>query len=204
MAKSGGGSLKRNRVLHSLKVSPYRLFINDNGNQSNYSGEIWQMPLYPGDLRWHHMGETGIMCPPTWYIVKDTQHLCSAPARNAEPDPTQLKPKSWNILQSSWSALFKNINIMKATGRPRNFFRLTDTIHNQDWSLDWGKFATRNIFGILRWASGKEPVWQCRRCKRCGFDLWVRKIPCRRAWQPTLVFLWENPYGQSSLVDYSP
>ena len=26
-------------------------------------------------------------------------------------------------------------------------------------------------------ASGKEPAWQCRRCKRRGFDPWVGKIP---------------------------
>ena len=26
-------------------------------------------------------------------------------------------------------------------------------------------------------ASGKEPTCQCRRCKRAGFDPWVRKIP---------------------------
>ena len=25
--------------------------------------------------------------------------------------------------------------------------------------------------------SGKEPACQCRRCKRCVFDPWVRKIP---------------------------
>ena len=30
---------------------------------------------------------------------------------------------------------------------------------------------------------------QCRRLKRYGFDPWVRKIPWRRKWQPTLVFL---------------
>ena len=34
-------------------------------------------------------------------------------------------------------------------------------------------------------SSGKEPACQCRRCKRRGFDLWVRKIPWRQAWQPT-------------------
>ena len=33
--------------------------------------------------------------------------------------------------------------------------------------------------------SGKEPACQCRRCKRHKFDPWVRKIPWRRAWQPT-------------------
>ena len=38
-------------------------------------------------------------------------------------------------------------------------------------------------------ASGKEPTCQCRRCKRCGFNAWVGKIPPRRKWQPTLVSL---------------
>jgi len=37
--------------------------------------------------------------------------------------------------------------------------------------------------------SGKEPACQCRRCKRCRLDFWVRKIPWRRKWQPTPVFL---------------
>ena len=40
--------------------------------------------------------------------------------------------------------------------------------------------------------SGKEPACQRRRHKRCGFDPWVGKIPCRRAWQPTPLFLLEN------------
>ena len=38
-------------------------------------------------------------------------------------------------------------------------------------------------------ASGKEPACQCRRHKRCRFDPWVGKIPWRRAWQPTPLFL---------------
>ena len=38
-------------------------------------------------------------------------------------------------------------------------------------------------------ASGKEPACQCMRPKRQGFDPWVRKMPWRRAWQPTPVFL---------------
>ena len=33
-------------------------------------------------------------------------------------------------------------------------------------------------------SSGKEPTCQYRRCKRHGFDHWVRKMPWRRAWQP--------------------
>ena len=39
---------------------------------------------------------------------------------------------------------------------------------------------------------------------RYEFDPWVRKIPWRRAWQPTPVFLPGESHGQRSLVGYSP
>ena len=39
---------------------------------------------------------------------------------------------------------------------------------------------------------------------RCEFNLWVGKIPWRRAWQPTLVFLPEESHGQKGLAVYSP
>ena len=35
-------------------------------------------------------------------------------------------------------------------------------------------------------------------------DSWVRKIPWRREWQPTPVFLPRESHGQRSLADYSP
>ena len=50
----------------------------------------------------------------------------------------------------------------------------------------------------------KEPICQCRRHRRGGFDPWFRKIPWRRAWQPTPVFLPGESHGQRSLVGYSP
>ena len=53
-------------------------------------------------------------------------------------------------------------------------------------------------------ASGKEPACRCRRQKRCGFDPWVKKIPWRRAWQPTPVFLPGKSHGQRSLAGDSP
>ena len=37
-----------------------------------------------------------------------------------------------------------------------------------------------------------------------GFYPWVRKIPWRRAWQPTPVLLPGESHGQRSLVGYSP
>ena len=40
-------------------------------------------------------------------------------------------------------------------------------------------------------------------CGRPGFDPWVRKIPWRREWQHTPVFLPEEFHGQGSLAGYS-
>ena len=51
--------------------------------------------------------------------------------------------------------------------------------------------------------SGKEPICQCRRVRDApAFDPWVRKIPWRRAWQPTPVFLPEESHGQRSLAGH--
>ena len=40
--------------------------------------------------------------------------------------------------------------------------------------------------------------------QRPGFNPWVGKIPWRRKWQPTPVFLPGESHGQRSLVGYSP
>ena len=50
---------------------------------------------------------------------------------------------------------------------------------------------------------GKEPACQCNRHNRFWFDPGVRKIPWRRKWQPTLVFLPGEFHGQRSLMGYS-
>ena len=44
----------------------------------------------------------------------------------------------------------------------------------------------------------------CFQCRRPLFDSCVRKIPWRRKWQPTPVFLCGKSHGQRSLVGYSP
>ena len=58
-------------------------------------------------------------------------------------------------------------------------------------------------------AGGKESAWQCRRSKKHRFDPWVRKIPWRRAWQPTPVFLpgespWTEEPGETPQVTVVP
>ena len=66
------------------------------------------------------------------------------------------------------------------------------------FSALWGKL---HIEGLPKWLSGKEPTCQCR---RCGFDPWVGKIPWKRKWQATPVFLPGKSHGQRSLVGYRP
>jgi len=49
----------------------------------------------------------------------------------------------------------------------------------------------------------KNPPANAGRHKRHGFDLWMGKIPWRRAWQPTPVFLLEQSLEKRSLAGYS-
>ena len=52
--------------------------------------------------------------------------------------------------------------------------------------------------------SGKESACQCRSHRSYKFSLWVGKIPWRRKWHPTPVFLPGESHGQRSLACYSP
>ena len=52
--------------------------------------------------------------------------------------------------------------------------------------------------------SGKESTCRGSRHKRCGFDPWVGKMPWRRKWQPTPVFLPGKFHGHKGLAGYSP
>ena len=54
-------------------------------------------------------------------------------------------------------------------------------------------YTTRD--GLPLWLSGKESACQCRRHR---FDSWVRKIPWRRKWQPTPIFLPGKPMDRGA------
>ena len=66
-----------------------------------------------------------------------------------------------------------------------------------------GHLLKKKKGSFLRDASGKGSTCQCMRCKRREFDPWVRKIPWKKKWQPTPVFLSGEFHGQRSLVGYS-
>ena len=57
------------------------------------------------------------------------------------------------------------------------------------------------VLGLPCGLDGKQPACECRRTR---FNLWVGKIPWRRKWPPTPVFLPGRSHGQRGLVGYSP
>ena len=76
-------------------------------------------------------------------------------------------------------------------------------------SSSWGHKeldTTEEIEHLLQqrlpwWLTGKESTCQCRSHE---FNPWFGKIPWRRRWQPTPVFLPGKSHGQRSLAGYSP
>ena len=78
-----------------------------------------------------------------------------------------------------------SLNFSKAHRQPRSILSLLQGTCGSIWRHffyhhNWGPV------GFLGGASDKESTCQCR---RRGFNPWVGKIPWRRAWQPTPVFL---------------
>ena len=76
--------------------------------------------------------------------------------------------------------------------------------HHRLLSLHWASqdnIQQKNCFykcsqGLSWWLRGKESASQC---SRQGFNPWVGKIPWRRKWQPTPVFLPGKSHRQRGL-----
>ena len=70
------------------------------------------------------------------------------------------------------------------------------------------EFTTRKdvttVRGVRMWKNNSLKIRISRSHRRCEFDPWVGKIPLRRAWQPTPIFLSGESHGERSLEGYSP
>ena len=70
------------------------------------------------------------------------------------------------------------------------------------WNLQSGFYLLFIVkisedMGFSGGASGKEPACQCRRCKRCWFNPFIRKIPWRRA-TCSSILAWRMPWTEES------
>ena len=68
------------------------------------------------------------------------------------------------------------------------------------WRGDWVWVNQQGTSRLLQWLRIHR---QFRSHKRLGLDPWVGKIPRRRSWQPSPVFLPGGSHGQRSLAGYS-
>ena len=62
-------------------------------------------------------------------------------------------------------------------------------------------FSSKSLGWASQVAQWSRVPLQCRRCRRHLFDPWVGKIPCKRKWQLTLVFLPAKSHEQRSLEE---
>ena len=75
------------------------------------------------------------------------------------------------------------------------------------WGLSFPKGLINQWFQSLKYCELLLQITlnvETMQCRRLRFDPWVRKILCRRKWQPISVFLPGEIHGQRSLADYSP
>ena len=70
----------------------------------------------------------------------------------------------------------------------------SDTTERLNWT------ELRAVIGLPWWL---RQLRICPQCKRSRFNPWVRKIPWRREWLLTPVFLFGEFHGQRSLVGYN-
>ena len=136
------------------------------------------------------------------------------PNNKWSPDQKSLPPVTQTIknvpaMQVSWvQSLGWEDSPGKGSGYPLQYFCLENSMHrgvcwlqsmeSQGVRDDWNSDSFIWLPWWLRWQR------ICLQCWRPGFNPWVGKIPWRREWQSTPVFLPGEFHGQGSLDGYHP
>ena len=124
---------------------------------------------------------------PTHLTVEETQYKRHGQGHTAWPSRAELSFASFSHV--------------------KQFFPPTTSECNPFWQISYLKLKRLFIrrldqcFHLSWWLSSKESAYQCRERR---FNPWVGKIPWRRKWQPTPVFLPGKSHGQRSLAGFSP
>ena len=121
--------------------------------------------------------------------------LCCSPWGGKESDTTEWLHFHFHALEKEM-ATHSSVLVWRipGTGEPGGLLSTGSHRVRQDWS-DLAAAAAEV-------GRGFPGGCQCRRWGK--FYHWVRKIPWRRKWQFTPVFLPRKSHGQRSLVGYSP
>ena len=151
---------------------------------------VHQAPLFMGFSRQEYW--SGLPCPP----LGDFPNPWIESVSPVAPD--------WRRMLYSWAIMVAPKNPIDSMKRQNDMTVEDETSSGQKLSRRcyWGR-VEGNYYNLGD-ISDKEPTCQCGRHKRLRFSPWVWKIPWRRTWQPTLVFLPGNSHWQRNLVSYSP
>ena len=125
----------------------------------------------------------------------------------------QALPPSWSEWAQVWDSfvlpLFCSLvwlSLGPLKGEGRCLYTLDKLIKSTAVIFRVNLLHSRKYLGLPRWLSSKESACNAGDIMRYRFDPCVRKVPWRRAWQPTPVFLpgefpWtEEPGGLQSIV----
>ena len=153
----------------------------------------WQLPKSQIQKPWKGSGWPGLGHIPT----PGSGRICAQEERIAmwRGGGFQEKKQDTPASLCHWWTLFKN-------GKDSNFVLLTTVLMVvMTFHSSCLLFTEPTYKSSGRWLSGKESACPWR---RHGFDPWVGKLPWRKEWQSTPVFLSGKSHGQRSLVGYSP
>ena len=107
-------------------------------------------------------------------IMKKFEVLQELPKCDTETQSEQMLLGKNGISRLAWLKVATNWAIYKKYNRMR-------------YAYTW----------LPRWLSGKESACQCRRCWRCGFNPWVRKMPEEEmAVTHSSVLAWKMPWKE--------
>ena len=117
----------------------------------------------------------------------------------------QVSPPMEFSRQEYWSGL-----LFPTPGTLPNHRSKLGLLHLLHWQADSlplmpaGNSPFQLSTGFTGGSDSKECTCQFRSYKRYRFSPWFGKIPWRRKWQPTPVFLLRKFHGQRSLAGYCP
>ena len=140
-----------------------------------------------------------------WFWVRISPPLADPKGKGTREDRLKVSKGRLRGSGDRLGCLFGFLRLNRIPGVGTWFMLKLGARDDISWSVSCLVWYSDDSCSLLPgWLNGKEPACHCSRCKRHRFDPWVGKIPWRRKWQPTPVFLPGKSYGQRSLVGYSP
>ena len=185
---------------------PYSLTYAEDWNTSEHTHCHCQYICLSFLGTWNKLPERNFHLFRHWYL-KEISHMMSLQGALKEMIMYSYSKYSWEFYMTHSQYMVLLIS---------SVLKLYSWFHSNhplpwDWPLRGRELEKRSsIYPTFFWvptlsspggSDDKESV--CNK-RKLGFNPWVRKVPWRSDWQPTLVFLSAKSHEQRSLAGYSP